>query len=76
MANVTISVDDHVLERARARALRLGTSVNAVLKDRLQEFAGGDAERQRALSRLFELAAKSKGRSGGRRWSRDELYQR
>jgi hypothetical protein len=76
MGNLTISVDDHVLQRARARALRLGTSLNALLKDRLEEFAGGDAERQQALSRLFALAARSRGGSGGRRWSRDELHQR
>jgi hypothetical protein len=76
VANLTISVDPELLERARARALRLRTSVNAVLQERLKEFAGADAERERALTRLFALAATSKGRSHGRRWHRDELYDR
>jgi transposase len=76
MANVTISVDDDLLERARSRAARLRTSLNAILRERLEEFVGGDGERQRALDDLFALAVKSKGRSGGRRWSRDDLYQR
>lgn len=76
MANLTISVDEGVLERARARALRLGTSVNALLRDRLEEFAGGEADRKRALADLFALAERSKGRSGGRRWTRDEIYER
>jgi len=76
MANVTITVDDQVLQRARARALRLGTSVNAVLRDRLEEFAGGEAVRAKTLAELFSLAAKSKGRSRGRRWTREDLYGR
>jgi plasmid stability protein len=76
MANLTISVDDLVLERARARALRLGTSVNAVLRDRLTEFAGDETERKRALSRLAALAARSKGRSRGQRWTREEIHER
>ncbi len=76
VANLTIAVDAEILQRARARALRLRTSVNAVLQDRLKEFAGGDAERERALARLFALASVSKGRSRGRRWHRDELYER
>jgi hypothetical protein len=73
---VTITVEDGLLERARARALRLGTSINAVLRDRLDEFAGGEVKRSRALADLFALAARSTGRSGGRRWSRASLYER
>jgi hypothetical protein len=76
MANVTISVDAQLLERARERALRLGTSVNAVLRDRLEEFAGGAVERKRALADLFALAARSKGRSQKRRWTREGLHER
>lgn len=76
MANVTISVPGEILEQARARALRLGTSVNAVLRDRLQEFAGGDSARRRALVELQELARKSKAGSRGKRWTRDELHER
>ena len=40
MANLTITVDEEVLRRARIRALELNTSVNAVLREYLDEFIG------------------------------------
>ena len=39
MANLTISVDDEVLKRARIRALEENSSVNAVLGRYLEEYA-------------------------------------
>jgi len=76
MANVTISVPGETLERARARALRLGTSVTAVLRERLEDFAGGDSARRRALRELQALARKRKPGSRGKSWTRDDLHQR
>lgn len=76
MSNVTIAVDAQVLERARARALALGTSVNAILRAHLEAFAGANAERERALAELTSLAQRSASGSGGRRFTRDELYER
>ena len=35
MANLTITIDDELLRRARLRALEQGTSVNALLRDYL-----------------------------------------
>jgi plasmid stability protein len=53
--NLTITVDDELLRRARIRALSQGTSVNAVLREFLESYAGSDAEAA-ARSRLAELA--------------------
>ncbi len=39
MANLTIVVDEGTLKKARMRALEEGTSVNAVLRERLEEYA-------------------------------------
>ena len=84
MANLTITVDDEVLKRARIRALERGTSVNAVLGEYLRVFAG-DAEAQaRATATLLALSAENTrkgGRArakarGRRRWTRDELHER
>ena len=44
--NLTITVDDDVLRRARIRALEQGTSVNAVLREFLESYAGADGERR------------------------------
>jgi plasmid stability protein len=74
--NLTIVVDDEVLRRARIRALEQGTSVNAVLREFLESYAGASTEVE-ARARLAELARKSPASSGtgGRRWTRDELYE-
>jgi len=75
MANLTISVDDHVLQRARKRALERGTSVNAILNEYLEQYAGAGATAS-ALEEFLGLAASIEAGSGpeGRTWTRDELY--
>lgn len=77
MANLTISVDDDVLRRARARASQRGASINALLVDYLRHYAGADASAQ-AIHGFLELAASADARSGarGRTWTRDDLYDR
>jgi plasmid stability protein len=73
--NLTITVDDEVLRRARIRALSQGTSVNAVLRGFLESYAGSHVEGA-ARDRLAILARGSIASSGrgGRTWSRDEIY--
>ena len=73
--NLTITVDDELLRRARIRALSQGTSVNAVLREFLESYAGSEVE-STARSRLAELARESTASSGtgGRNWSREDLY--
>ena len=79
MANLTISVDEEVLKRARIRALEENTSVNAVLGRFLKEYARLDEIRRSrlaALDKLLRIADENPIDRGGRRWSRDELYDR
>lgn len=85
MANLTITVDDEVLKRARIRAIEQGTSVNAVLAEHLRAFAGRDDARALATSTLLSLSksnsqlqgAKARAkRRGGRRWTREDLHER
>lgn len=82
VANLTLSVDDEVLKRARIRALEQGTSVNAILAERLQAFARENEEQSRATQALVDLA-KLNRRAAGRvrrgrtkRWSREEIHER
>ena len=76
MANLTITVDDQLLRRARVRAAQLGTSVNAVLRDYMESWAGGSEEKTAAVRSLLEQASRARSGSGGRRWTRDELHER
>lgn len=77
MANVTISVDETVLRRARIRALEQGTSVNQVLSEYLARYAAADAG-ARALDRFLELARGTTASSGssGRTWTRVDAHDR
>ncbi len=73
--NLTITIDDETLRRARIRALTQGTSVNAILREFLESYAGSDIETA-ARGRLVQIARSSTASSGheGRTWSREEIY--
>jgi len=77
MANLTVTLTGDVLRRARLRALERGTSVNSLVAEFLQRYAGPDpaAEALGAFLDLAEAAVSGSG-EGGRTWTRDELYDR
>lgn len=77
MANLTLTIDERVLKRARIRAIEQGTSVNALVSDYLHRYAGL-GQTQSGLSGFIELASKSTASSGprGRTWRREDLYDR
>ena len=76
VANLTITVDEEVLRRARIRALELNTSVNAVLRDYLNEFISGYRDNDIMAAFLDLTNDESTGaESTGRTWSRDDLYE-
>lgn len=76
MSNLTITIDDETLKRARKRALDEGVSVNAVLREYLEAYAGVRATARSAVADLIELSRESRARRGGRQWQRDELHER
>lgn len=77
MANLTITVDEGTLKRARMRALQEDTSVNALLREYLEEYAGRRRERREAGRKLLELTENSGMSSEGKGLSgREELYDR
>jgi plasmid stability protein len=77
MANLTLTVDDDLLRRARIRALECGTSVNAIVRDYIESFAG-EGEAERGLREFVQSARSSPAGSGsdGRKWRREDLYER
>jgi hypothetical protein len=73
--NVTFSIDDDVIRRARSRAEALGTSVDQLVRDYLEILAGksdpdADAAEFERLSRL------ARGNSRGWKFNREELHER
>lgn len=79
MANLTIALDSQLLRRARIKAVQQGTTVNALLRERLEEYAREDVaepEHVVATREFLQLARKSRSSSGGRKWSREEMNAR
>ena len=77
MANLTITVDEETVKRARIRALEEGTSVNALLRGYLEEYSGVRREKLEAWRKIQELAKSSGVSSGGEGLAkREELYDR
>jgi plasmid stability protein len=76
MANLTLTIPDDVLKRARLRALEQGTSVNAIVREQLAQYAGANAAHRQAVDTLLRLSRATQSRRGRRRWTRDELHDR
>jgi len=75
MANLTLSLDDELLQKARETALRERTSVNALVRDYLTRYVGANNRRLEALDALDALAERTKSASK-ERWTRDSLHER
>jgi hypothetical protein len=76
MANLTITVPVQILKSARRRALEQGTSVNAVLRDYLSQFAGTQSAQAEAAERVLELSRTARSGRGKDKWTRDDLHER
>ena len=76
MANLTITIDEDVLRKARMRALAQGTSVNAILAEYLESYADLQARQEEATKSLLRLSRKANSGRGRHRWTRDELHER
>ncbi len=71
--NVTLSIDDQLVARARKKAEALGKSLNQLVRDYLQTIAGGD-DPERSIEEFKRLSGK--GHSRGWRFNREEIHAR
>ena len=77
MANLTLTVDESLLKKARIRALEEGTSVNALVREYLERYAGETTSREEIIARIEAVAKRSRAGSGGRRtWTRESAHDR
>lgn len=74
MANLTLTIDDELLKKARMHALQRGTSVNALVRDYLERISHDQSDLEEILSGIDAIADAAKAGRGGRRWSREDLY--
>ena len=74
MPNVTIALNERLLAASREYAQRHGTSLNALIRDFLEETM---AEPQsHPLQAFFDAVDKAPGNSRGWKWNREEIYER
>ena len=71
--NVTLSIDEQLVARARKKADALGKSLNQLIRDYLQKLAGGD-DPERSIEEFQNLSGQ--GDSHGWRFNRDEIHER
>ena len=77
MVNVTLSIDDSLLQAARVRAIKEGTSVNEICRRAIEVYARRQDDR---LARYRELMARADADPGVKgkplpKESREELYE-
>jgi hypothetical protein len=75
MMNITLSIDDEVIHRARRRADVLGTSVNQLVREYLEQLAGKTDPNEDAAE-FEKLSGLTQGDSGGWKFNREELHER
>jgi hypothetical protein len=70
--NITLSIDEQIVERAREKLRATGKTVNQEIREHLQHLAGGDD-----LERDLEYLERTSGLGDpkGWKWNRDELYE-
>ena len=73
--NLTLSVDERIVRKARKAAESMGISLNQAVRRFLEELAGEDSA-DRDIAELVELSRLSGGRSRGWRFDREEIHER
>ena len=77
MSNITISLDDDILKKAKKIAIDKDTSFSGLIREYIKGLVDQE-ERGRVLmiEELDSLFAHSNARIGRRTWTRDELHER
>jgi len=75
MTNLTLAIDDALLQRARELALREHTSVNALVRNFLGRYVEARSRRLEALEQ-FEAVATGSQSASQQPWSRESLHER
>jgi Family of unknown function (DUF6364) len=71
--NITLSVDEQLVIRARKKAEAMGKSLNQLVREYLQKMAGGD-DPDKSIAEFRRLSGR--GNSRGWRFNRDEIHER
>lgn len=76
MKNITLAIDEAVLDEVRVYAARHSTTVNGLVRAYLSRLAEQEDRTVRARRRLRELMEQSSLEAGPVTWTRDDLHDR
>jgi Family of unknown function (DUF6364) len=74
--NLTLAIDEGLLDRARVIAAIKRTSVNELVRAYLERLVEQEKGKDEAREALLKLAEESTADMGDWKWNRDELYDR
>jgi len=72
--NITLSADEALIERARERAHREHTTINAEFRRWLEEYTRRQGDIDRAMATIRRI--QSYASTGGRKFTREEMNER
>ena len=76
MKNVTIALDESLVREVRRIAADRSTTLNAMIREFLEELARRESHALEARRRIVELCRNTNAEVGPRTWTRDELHER
>ncbi|MCE7915543.1 MAG: hypothetical protein DYH15_12940 [Nitrosomonas sp. PRO4] len=74
MKNITLSADDKLIEAARERARAEQTTLNEQFRRWLADYVRQEQQAESAMTLIEEL--RGQVRTGGRKFTRDEINER
>ena len=74
MPNVTLSMDEKLLEQSRKYAKSHGTSLNGLIRKLLTRTVKPSSADQDSLDDFFRIADNAHYTSHGKKWKREDLY--
>ena len=76
MKNVTLSLDETTLREARRIAANRSTSVNALIREFLDQLTARESHAKAARKRIVRLSRQSKAARGRSVFTREDLHAR
>ena len=76
MKNLTIALDDALLREMRKLAAARSTSVNAMIREFLEQETKRDSRTAQARRRIVEMCRDIEAEVGQKTWTREELHER
>ncbi len=76
MKNVTLAIDESLLREARKIAADRSTTLNAMIREFLEDLAESESKAAKARKRIVDLCRSSRAEVGPRTWTRDEVHER